>query len=565
MCRPPFVSRKVFWTRAAVSLAAFLGVSFLFLGVPIAAHPGRDLIGQGSDPTIFVWALAWWPHAILHWENPFFTHVIWAPVGVDLAWATSIPGLALLAAPVTLLGGPALAYNLLAIILPSLAAWTAYLLCWYLTRSFWPSLAGGYLFGFSAFVLGQTEGHLHMTSVFLLPLVALVVLRFIDGSLSSLRTALALGLLLTFQVSFSEELALTLTLTLVLAFLVAYAVVPAIRPRLRQLLLPLVGAYALAGLIVSPLLAYFFLHFESGGVNSPSSYPADLANLVVPTRLTGVSWHWTDAISARFLGNDAENGAYLGLPTVAILIWFVWEKRRAAPVRFLAIMLALGVLVELGLSLHVAGRSYVPLPWSALSGLPVFNSMLPVRYSIFVALGAAVAVACWAASTAVPRLARVALPALAVAAIMPSLWNPAWHEHPPRPAFFTTGIYRSCLAPGENVLVLPFPLWSGAMLWQAESGFEFRMADAYIGLIPSGLPDLGYSEQLANTDEPGSEWQQIVKLARDQGATMILLAAGHGESWTSLLASVATPTAIGGVYLYSLHPHGLSACTASSA
>jgi hypothetical protein len=563
--RPPFVSRKVVWTSAGVSLAAYLGVSFLFLGVPIATHPGRDLIGQGSDPTIFVWALAWWPHAILHWENPFFTHVIWAPVGVDLAWVTSIPGLALLAAPVTLVGGPALAYNLLAIVLPALAAWTAYLLCRYLTRSFWPSLVGGYLFGFSAFVLGQTEGHLHMTSVFLLPLVALVVLRFLDGSLSSCRTAVGLGLLLAFQVSFSEELALTLTVTLVLGLLVAFAVVPAIRPRLRRLLLPLVGGYALAGLLVSPLLVYFALHFESGGVNSPSSYPADLANLVVPTPLTGVSWQWTDAISARFLGNDAENGAYLGLPAVVILVWYVWQKRRAAPVRFLAIMLALGLLVELGLSLHVAGRSYVPLPWSAISRLPVFNSVLPVRYSIFVALGAAVAVACWAATAEAPRIARLVLPALAVVAIGPSLWNPAWHEHPARPTFFTTGVYRRCLSPGENVLVLPFPLWSGAMLWQAESGFEFRMADAYIGLIPRGLPDLGYDEQLANTNDPGGDWRRLVKLARDQGATMILLAGGHGQSWTTLLAPVTTPTAIGGVYLYSLRSHGLSGCTASGA
>src|SRR4029077_3518421 len=139
--------------------------------------------------------------------------------------------------------------------------------------------------------------------------------------------------------------------------------------------------------------------------------------------------------------------------------------------RFLAIMLAFGLVLELGFSLHVAGTSNFSLPWSKVWTLPLMNSMLPVRYSLFVSLGAAVAVACWAAAGSTPRLARATLPALAVVAIAPSLWNSEWHEHPSRPAFFTSGMYDKCLVPDENVLVLPFPLWSGAMLWQAESNF----------------------------------------------------------------------------------------------
>jgi hypothetical protein len=549
---------------SGLALGAYLGLSFFYFGIPVVAHPGRYLIGTGVDPEVLVWSLAWWPHAILHWENPIMTHAIWAPVGLNLAWAPSIPGLALLAAPVTLIAGPAFSYNLLAAVLPALAAWTAHLTCRYLTRSFWPSLAGGYLFGFSAYEFGETEGHMQITSVFLVPLVALVLLRFLDGSFSKRRTTLSLGVLLALQLSFSAEVELTLTLTLVIALVVAFAVVPTVRGRLRTLLVPLAGAYALAALLASPLLAYLFLHFEPKGINSPSSFPADLVNLVVPTQLTWASWQWTDAISARFLGNDSENGAYLGLPSLAIVIWYVWAKRRAAGTRFLAIMLVFGLVVELGFGLHVAGKSYFPLPWSKLGKLPPFNSMLPVRYSMFVALGVAVAVASWAAGSNARRLARTTLPALAAIAIVPSLWNSAWHEHPARSSFFTSGTYSTCLMPGENVLVLPFPRWSGAMLWQAESGFYFRMADGYISLVPRGLPDYGYAERLADTNLPGSDWRPLIKLARDQGATMILVAGGHGASWPTLLAPVTTPAEIGGVYLYSLRPNGRSACTAGS-
>src|SRR5262249_23306046 len=157
--------------RTLAPFAAYLGVSLLYFGIPVAAHPGRDWIGTGEDPQIFVWSLAWWPHAILHGENPIVTHAVWPPVWLNLAWVSSIPGLALLLAPVTLLAAPVAAYNVASILMPALAAFTAFVLCRHVTHAFWPSLAAGYVFGFSSYMLGQLEGHLHMSSVFLLPLV----------------------------------------------------------------------------------------------------------------------------------------------------------------------------------------------------------------------------------------------------------------------------------------------------------------------------------------------------------------------------------------------------------
>jgi hypothetical protein len=550
--------------RNLVALAAYLGLSFLYLGIPVAGHPGRHLIGYEVDPEIFVWSLAWWPHAILHWQNPIVTHAIWAPVGANLAWATSIPGLALLTAPVTLIAGPAFSYNLLAVALPALAAWTAFLLCRYVTGSFWASLPGGYLFGFSPYMFGQTEGHMHMTSVFLVPLVALVVLRFLDGRLSKAWTTISLGVLIAFQLSFSTEVALTLTVVLAVGLLVAFAVVPSVRERLKLLLLPLAGGYVLAAVFAAPLLYFALTDWQHDSINSPAGYPADLANIVIPTRLTWIGWHWTKDFAKHFAGNDSENGAYLGIPCLAILGWYAWAKRRSAGARYLTLMLVLGVIAELGTVLHIRGKAHFTLPWSKLAGLPGFNNVLPVRLSMFVALGAGVAVASWAASRVAPRWARVALPALAMIAIMPSLWNSVWHETPKRYAFFTQGAYHSCLDPGENVLAVPLPRWSDAMLWQAESGFAFRMADGYIRPgVPDGIPEQAYVNELQNTNLPGADWKPLVAFAKGQGATMILLESGHGD-WTQTLAPVTSPSEVGGVELYSLKPNGRSACTAGS-
>ena len=82
---------------------------------------------------------------------------------------------------------------------------------------------------------------------------------------------------------------------------------------------PLAGAARLAAVLVSPLLVAALAGFETGRINSPFVFSADLANLVVPTRLTLVGGDLLHPISDRFRGNLAEDGAYLGLPLLAAL------------------------------------------------------------------------------------------------------------------------------------------------------------------------------------------------------------------------------------------------------
>src|SRR5579863_3510110 len=117
---------------AAASL--YLAVSFAYFGLPVFSHFGSEFIGSGSDPQLFAWAMAWWPHAIGAGENPFVSHALWTPAGSDLAWTTAVPGLALPLAPVTLAAGPIAAYNLAALLLPAAAALGAFALCRHLTR-----------------------------------------------------------------------------------------------------------------------------------------------------------------------------------------------------------------------------------------------------------------------------------------------------------------------------------------------------------------------------------------------------------------------------------------------
>jgi hypothetical protein len=541
------------------ALAVYLAVSTVCFGIPVLVHHG-EIIGTGGDPEIFIWSLGWWPHAILHGENAIFSHVVWSPVGVNLAWATSVPGLAVLAAPLTLAAGPASTYNVLAVLLPALAGWTAYILCHHITRSFWPSLAGGYLFGFSSYMLGQMQGHMHMTAVFLVPLVALLVLRYVERSLSERRLVVLLGTTLAFQIGISTEVAFTLTLALGVTLVAAYLLVPTARERLRQLVLPLAGAYVLASILASPLLVNALLHPQEVG-NPPSWFPGDLLNIVSPTRLTWINSAWSERMSDRFKSWTGESGLYLGLPLLAILASFAWSQRRSATGRFLVAVLAVGVFCELGTELDVAGKRYLALPWAHLVHLPGLDRTITVRFSMYVALAAAVIAARWAASTATPALLRGALLSASIVTIAPHVGLAAWHEQPERPAFFASGTYRECLAPDDNVLVLPIPQQSDAMLWQAEARYSFRMADGYLSALPPrGIPDWNgmlftFLGRVPKTVRP------LIRWARIEGVSHILVDPERGTTWTHLLAADGwRPTRIGGVDLYGLRSSSDSLC-----
>ena len=536
-------------------LAIYGSISLAFFGRPLLLHGDRDYTGLRYDPQIFIWSLGWWPHAILDGENPVVTHAIWPVTGVNLAWVTAVPGLALLAAPVTLLAGPVISYNVLSVALPALAAWTAFLLCRYLTGSWWASLAGGYLFGFSSYMLGHTTaGHSNLTSVFLVPLVALTVLQYLHAKIDGRRLALRLGLLLGAQVYLSTEVFATLTVSLVVSLVAAFVVVPDVRRRLREAVRPLLGGYVIGCIVAAPILVYAFADFRTESINDPALFPADLLNAIVPTEATLVNSGRARSISGEFLGGVAESGAYLGLPLLAVLGWFAWQRRGCSAGRLLMVLLALGFVAQLGVALRVRGDRVMPLPWALAEKLPALSNVLPVRFTMYVALGAAVAVALWAASSRPSRWVRVGLLTAAVISLVPAVSRDLWSRTPTRPAFFADDVYRTCFRPDENVFV-PDAAAIDATLWQAESGYRFRIANGALSPeFPDGVPDEDVARSVLYNNIPEGGGAAVVRLARGLEATVILLDAGHAWWGPALEEAGLELVESGGVRLYHLRP-----------
>jgi hypothetical protein len=474
------VSRRL--GRNALVLGGYAAVAFAYFGARLVSHPGRDLLGNGRDPQIFVWSFAWWLHALEAGQNPFYSHAIYAPDGVNLVWTTTVPGLALLFTPLTALVGPTASFNVAEMLMPAVSAFTAYLLCRQLTRSLWASLVGGYLFGFSSYMLGQELGHLHMTAVFLLPLIALAVVRYLQGELDGRGAAWRLGVLYGLQFWLSTELLLTASIALAASLTLAYWLLPGTRARIRAGWKALLAAVGIALAVAAPLVWYAITGFQSQSINVPSTFDGDLLNFLLPTRVVWAGGSAFAHISRHFRGNDAEAGAYLGLPTLVIVVWFALGARRSAAARYLLAVVVVAAFLTLGTGLVWKGHIQAWLPWRLVAGVPPLNNVLPARFSLFTSLAAAVIVSLWTASR--HGWLRWLLPALAVAAIAPDVTKAYWAFHPERWAFFTEKQYEICIPKNENVAVFPFGAWGNSTLWQAESGFWFRMPEGYLAPAP---------------------------------------------------------------------------------
>src|SRR5580704_8936218 len=83
--------RSAFDLRGISALAIYFALAALFFGRGLCGRWTTSYIGKGVDPPQLMWLMAWWPHALTHGLNPLFTDVIWAPHGLNLAWATSMP------------------------------------------------------------------------------------------------------------------------------------------------------------------------------------------------------------------------------------------------------------------------------------------------------------------------------------------------------------------------------------------------------------------------------------------------------------------------------------------
>jgi hypothetical protein len=463
----------------------------------------------GGDVPEEIWFLAQTPWAIVHGHNPFVNNWINAPIGLNLMDNTTMPVLGILGAPITFVFGPIATFNVMIDLSFAGSAMAFYLMARRLVRWRPAAFAGGLLYGFSPFAAAEGIGHLFLVANFVPPLVVLFLDRFIrTKSDPPWRTGVVIGALLAVQFYISSEVFASLILMMFVAAVIGGVYWVARRPPVDVGALAKAGGVAIGVLAVLAGVGAWTALLGPQHVHGPEQSPATLAGissdpvgLVVPTSIQQFTLghaalgdsltaqrdsHWHVVVDA-----PQENGSYVGVPLLAVLLVAVIVLRRNRLVLFSAAMAAVGFVLSMGSYLHVHGtKTAVPLPFDVLAHLPLIQSGAASRYVLFFWLFAALVFSCAldalyrrvdAADRPGDRLrAAGATVVLALCALLPLV--PAWpYTSAPAyvPTWFTTA--GRGLPDGTTVVVYPFanPVDPAAMTWQAMAHMKFRMPGGY--------------------------------------------------------------------------------------
>jgi hypothetical protein len=473
--RPPF------WALAAVGYTALAVLLFARLW----AHPSSRLPAANiHDAEQYTWVLGWMEHAVSHGLDPFISHAMNAPAGVNMGWNALIPLPALLLSPVTALAGPVFATVVLLTLCPAAAALAGCLVLRRLDVGDGRSFVGGLLYGFSPAVVSAALGHAHVGLAVLPPVILLLALRLWQGA-APRRTGGLLGLACAGQLLIGEEVLVdTIIVGLLLLVVLAWGRRDLVRQRWRGVL---AGSGVAAGTLLVvcawPLAEQLFGPQRlNGQIYDERLYAADVHGLLTSTPLQALHGSRDAAHLSRFAHNLTEPTGYLGLSLLVLVVVGGALLVRDRSVRVSVLMAGFCFALSLGDVVHVGGHETpVHGPWSLVSGYPGLENVLPARFALFTMLflGAAVAFGLRAANGRGGswRWGSGICVALALIPLVPALVRPATVS---TPRFFSDGA-AARFAAGGGLLVLPYPSpdRTEPMVWQSEAGFPFSMPGGY--------------------------------------------------------------------------------------
>ncbi|MEU4715404.1 DUF2079 domain-containing protein [Micromonospora purpureochromogenes] len=467
----------------------------------------RAITVNSSDQALFEWLLAFGGHALTHGENPFFTHLVNVPDGVNLAVNTSITVYAAVFAPLTyLIGPPATFLVILTLNLVATALAWYWLLSRHLVHSRLAAGVGALFIAYSPGMVSHANAHLNWTAGWLVPLLTWGVFALRRPG-RWLRGGIVLGVLVAVAFSIAAE-GLFFTALALAVFLAVWALHPARRAEARAALPTFLRGLGVTALVAGALLAYpLWLHFAGPQRFHGTGFDAvihseDIAAFgAYPQRsLAGAA-----GLGTHLAPNPTEENSFFGLPLLLLAVaCFVALWRRADPGRR-ATLAALGVTAVLfsvlswgSLAKWDGRRTDQLLPFGLLDGLPVVNAALPSRLALVVApvIGLLLAYTVDQLRADPPRRRRVATAWAAgfAVALVPLLPTPlATSARPPVPEFITAGTWRQHVSPGGVLTPLPLTLdvTPDGQRWQAYAlahrQGEFRIPAGFF-LGPGG-PD----------------------------------------------------------------------------
>jgi hypothetical protein len=543
-----------------LAFCIYLLLALALFGPTVLPHlHDRVMTTLPGDWSLFAWSFRWWPHSIASGVDPLFTRELWYPYGLNLAWTTSTPVPSLILAPITFTAGPVAAFNLTCLLAPATSAFTAFILYMRLTRrSFWASVAGGFVFGFSPYMMAQlVSGHLNLSLALMVPVFAYLVVRLLEGSMAPRRFVAIFAACLVIQFGISTEVFVTVGLFGALAAVAAAIVAPARRSELLRAMGLIGVSYIVAAALVSPYLYAAFAYpqpYKPLFTHPLAPIPlSELARVVVPG---------SPEILGRSFGQPGTHpwyfhlerfGWYMPVPLL-VIVWHLWRTQWRRPAVKAAVLAFVGALA-FGLGPYLsAGSHRIPMPWVLIQALPLVNRAFPYRIMAYASLALGACIAYWLASS--PRSwRRWTVFAAGGLLLVPNIADTSlWAREVSVPPFLETGQFRSAIAPEEVVWVVS-PEGGDQMLWQAQSGMYFRLAGGYTGVTPPELADPALEYRLVSGDLRATDAGALPGFVASHHVDAVIVAGEPAWVVQEIAGALGVSQEdIGGVTLLRLHP-----------
>ncbi len=494
---PPVAPRAPRWLDPAV-YAGFLLLAVGVLARLWADPNGRVLRHNIDDHGVFLFFVAHAERVVFDLANPFYTHQLNAPDGVNMMAQTSILALALPVAPVThwLGAGVAVALLLTLGLAGTAAAWY-FVLSRHLVRSRAAALVGALWCGFAPTMVSHANGHVNFVAQFVVPFLIWRVLRLREPG-RAWRNGLAVAALIVLQIFINEEILLFTALALGV-FTVGYACWDTAAA--RAVAKPFLAGLGVAALVSTAVLAWP-LWFQFFGPRSyrgqpfaPDEYVTDLLSYGAFARQ---SIGGNNAVARALSVSATEDNAFFGLPVLVMLgvaMAVLWRSAAARATALTGLVLA---LMGLGPSLHVAGRDTgIPLPFALISDVPLIDLVSVTRFTMVSATvaGILLALAADRAPGFAPRR-RVAFWVALVVSLVPVAPEPLpTRDAAAPPAFWAQQMWRAYVPPGRSLVPVPLPEVTHGretMRWAALTGLDVPVPRGYfMGPVNPPADDTG--------------------------------------------------------------------------
>ena len=470
----------------------YLLISVVYWGIQIWPDLTTQFIGaKHGDGFGHIWLLGIWQVIFSQHGHLFITKQVWSPIGFNLAHTSNLVGLGIIN---HWFGwdnySPVFIYNFWMLAAPILAALSAFLLCYTISKKYLASLIGGFIYGYSPYMLGHVMGgHLELLLIFPAPVLALLLLLHAQEKINSGLFVILTTFFSTLYFSFSPELLIAYTIVTAALWILIYCIHPSLRKALQRTAIMFVFANILTLLCVSDYL-YFFIHdYTTQFAKNITDNANPFLGFLIPTPLFLIGGHLFKSIANQFPADLYDSTGYICLPLLYILFDTCRNTKKHPyyfPILFAVIV---SFLLSMGPRFHFLNAATFPFLWWPFSHIPILDFIMPGRLSYLAYLFLALLLCIWLAcrSFKIQLLFLLLIIAFYFPAKDIQFQNKIYHWITPinPPAFLKNDTYKKYITKDDTVFFIPMSEETGA--FQAITHNYFRLTAHPTDSLPIAL------------------------------------------------------------------------------